>query len=101
MTTYTPGPWNVTGLYVRERNGGLIASILDLWHGQRTPKAKKNANARLISAAPELLEALENIVAAMETDEEAAPTASWMDNLYASVDAARAIIAKATSPKGK
>ena len=58
-------------------------------------------SARLSAAAPELLEALENIVAAMETDEEAAPTASWMDNLYASVDAARAIIAKATSPKGK
>ena len=68
MTTHTPGPWNVTGLYVRERDGGLIASILDLWHGQRTPKAKKNANARLIAAAPELLAALEELLCSLETD---------------------------------
>ena len=56
MTTqHTPGPWKVTGLYVRERNGGLVASINDLWHDQKTPKGEKNANARLISAAPDLL----------------------------------------------
>ena len=56
MTTqHTPGPWNVTGLYVRERDGGLVASINDLWHDQKTPTAEKNANARLIAAAPDLL----------------------------------------------
>ena len=56
MTTqHTPGPWNVTGLYVRERDGGLVASINDLWHDQKTPTAEKNANARLMAAAPDLL----------------------------------------------
>ena len=56
MTTqHTTGPWNVTGLYVREQDGGLVASINDLWHGQKTPKAEMDANARLIAAAPDLL----------------------------------------------
>lgn len=56
MTTqHTPGPWNVTGLYVREQDGGLVASINDLWHDQKTPKAEMAANARLIAAAPDLL----------------------------------------------
>ena len=54
-TQHTPGPWNVTGLYVRERDGGLVASINDLWHDQKTPKGEKNANARLMAAAPDLL----------------------------------------------
>ena len=54
-TQHTPGPWNVTGLYVRERDGGLVASINDLWHDQKTPKGEKNANAQLIAAAPDLL----------------------------------------------
>lgn len=63
MTTqHTTGPWNVTGLYVREQDGGLVASINDLWHDQKTPKSEKNANARLIAAAPELLAALEALV---------------------------------------
>ena len=54
-TQHTPGPWKVTGLYVREQDGGLVASINDLWHDQKTPTAEKNANARLIAAAPDLL----------------------------------------------
>jgi hypothetical protein len=92
MTTqHTPGPWNVTGLYVRERDGGLIASILDLWHGQRTPKAKKNANARLISAAPDLLAALKELLWA------ASRTSLETDGDYSNAfTAARVAIAKAT-----
>ena len=91
MTTHTPGPWNVTGLYVRERDGGLIASILDLWHGQRTPKAKKNANARLIAAAPELLAALEELLWS------ASRTSLETDGDYSNAfTAARAAIDKAT-----
>ena len=63
MTTqHTPGPWNVTGLYVRERDGGLVASIIDLWHDQKTPKAEMDANARLIAAAPDLLAALKELL---------------------------------------
>jgi len=92
MTTHTPGPWNVTGLYVRERDGGLIASILDLWHGQRTPKAEKNANARLIAAAPDMLFALHRCIDALAAND--AP------NCEAAKEA-RAAITKATSPKGQ
>jgi len=70
MTTqHTPGPWNVTGLYVREQDGGLVASINDLWHDQKTPKAEMAANARLIAAAPELLAALEDTKLWLESDD--------------------------------
>ena len=68
MTTqHTPGPWNVTGLCVREQDGGLVASIIDLWHDQKTPKAEKNANAALIAAAPELLAALIDLMAMIDS----------------------------------
>jgi hypothetical protein len=69
----------------------LIASILDLWHGQRTPKAKKNANARLIAAAPELLAALEELLWS------ASRTSLETDGDYSNAfTAARAAIDKAT-----
>jgi len=92
MTTHhTPGPWNVTGLYVREQDGGLVASINDLWHGQKTPKAEKNANARLIAAAPDLLAALEELLWS------ASRTSLETDGDYSNAfTAARAAIDKAT-----
>ena len=91
MTQHTPGPWDATGLYVRERNGGLIASIIDLWHGQKTPKAEMDANARLISAAPDLLAALEELLWA------ASRTSLETDGDYSNAfTAAHAAIAKAT-----
>jgi hypothetical protein len=69
----------------------LIASILDLWHGQRTPKAKKNANARLIAAAPDLLAALKELLWA------ASRTSLETDGDYSNAfTAARVAIAKAT-----
>ena len=94
MTTqHTPGPWNVTGLYVRERDGGLVASIIDLWHDQKTPKAEKNANARLIAAAPDMLDALQNILNGIETG----VVTSDHDEIFNNASAkARAAIDKAT-----
>ena len=93
MTTqHTPGPWNVTGLYVRERDGGLVASIIDLWHDQKTPKAEKNANAAIIAAAPDLLAALVEMVVLYadhaQYDDEGHETAG--------INAALAAIARAT-----
>ena len=87
-TQHTPGPWKVTGLYVREQDGGLVASINDLWHDQKTPKAEKNANARLMAAAPDLLAALEEWVGYVpnSTDEVEQHR----------IDRARAAIARAT-----
>ena len=91
MTTHTPGPWNVTKLYVRKQDGGLVASINDLWQKQKTPKAEMDANARLIAAAPELLAALEELLWA------ASRTSLETDGDYSNAfTAARAAIAKTT-----
>ena len=66
--SFTPGPWFATGTmtkYVEARiDGGLVQEIAavgptaaDNGYG-----AQQEANARLIAAAPELLEALEKLV---------------------------------------
>jgi hypothetical protein len=66
MAGHTPGPW------VQDRYGSLVGSDskqvvvwgLGIAHGQRNATAE--ANARLIAAAPELLEALKSIVGWIE-----------------------------------
>ena len=60
-TQHTPGPWRM-GKRAYDRaiygqQGAEVASMLDLFH---TP-AESLANARLIAAAPDLLEALRDI----------------------------------------
>lgn len=60
---HTPGPWVVDGDVIRgdqQRNGSIsVASMLDVSYpyGRRAGESK-HANARLIAAAPELLDAL-------------------------------------------
>ena len=87
--SFTPGPWYVTGKltrYVEARiGGGLIQEVASCGpteaDGGYGPQ--QAANARLIAAAPDLLEALRGVlrIADRKTDE---------------FDAARAAIAKAT-----
>ena len=83
MTTHTPGPWHVeSGDEVRAADGWEVAYI----YGASRQRVDWEANARLIAAAPELLEALEAITA----------NASWAD--WRDLDQilnARAAIAKA------
>lgn len=62
MNKYTPGPWHVAErvddgdvLYTVEADNLPVAYIYR--------KAEREANARLIAAAPELLEALEELLA--------------------------------------
>lgn len=59
---HSSGPWKQHGLNVRSYGGAWICTLLDVWSDSSTPKYVKMANARLISAAPELLEALEWLV---------------------------------------
>lgn len=97
-TKHTPGPWlrdRESGFDcdVRAANGRKIASV----NVQNAPKSKKGwlsrqkeneANARLIAAAPDLLNALAEIVAAADGD-------GWKA-LDAGFNNARTAIAKAT-----
>jgi hypothetical protein len=57
MSSFTPGPWNIfKGIWELEIEADGIA-ICDLC--QRGDEEQELANARLIAAAPDLLEALE------------------------------------------
>ncbi len=94
MSKHTSGPWFVTGnmtRYVEARiGGGLIQEVAacgptdaDGGYGQQ-----QEANARLISSAPDLLEALEGMVRKAQKQ-------NWNDNYPAELSAAYAAIAKA------
>ncbi|HFV9210170.1 TPA: hypothetical protein ACIAH4_004424 [Enterobacter roggenkampii] len=61
----TPGPWvNVGGWVDAERSGALSSIVCAInWAAPRNPESVNDANAQLISAAPELLEALQDFMA--------------------------------------
>ena len=76
---HTPGPWHVAnGVQVRSEKDQLAR----VWM-MRTGEGK--ANARLIAAAPELLEAIEELLSATQ----------HLNPCPATVEKARAAIAKA------
>jgi hypothetical protein len=65
-TTHTPGPWTINSgdsLAIQARMPGfsITKDIAIVCNPVTTLKAEKLANARLISAAPDLLEACESI----------------------------------------
>jgi len=80
---HTPGPWHPAHDQVVTDNDSLICSL----SGLRGP-GYTQANARLIAAAPELLEALRGLLNAL-------PSATT----HPAISAARAAIAKATGEK--
>lgn len=52
---HTPGPWKITDAeFIDDAKGGPVARV----YSQMRPKDEWQANAALIAAAPELLEAL-------------------------------------------
>lgn len=85
---HTPGPWEVkgygSGIFPSGGNHPIVCSMT-------TPSgfiSNHEANSKLIAAAPELLEALQNMINANPND------GRW--DYQASCDAARRIIKKAT-----
>ena len=103
---HTPGPWSIG-----ESNGDEIEVLSDAMHGRDYPIAIvlsddeedatdpiPQANATLIAAAPELLDALTRILGSLEFDERlygTRPERSTVDFPRA-IEIARAAIAKAT-----
>jgi hypothetical protein len=86
-TNYTPGPWRAEGwknTIVNLPDGTTIAAAPG---PEYAPLEVLQANASLIAAAPDLLEALEKITTAMEDELPAGGSAETR--------AARAILAKA------
>lgn len=96
---HTPGPWYIdrTGEHYGQRPYGIRAGERGLtrrnivnWGGFAAPASPETeANARLIAAAPDLLEALTRLVETARPDCPAGAVA---------FEAARAAIAKATTP---
>lgn len=86
---HTPGPWMVEGRTVYALNEDGYNRFSALVQDAHTPGDELEANAQLIAAAPELLEALEQFVAWVDAPCESA----FSDSQLAS---ARAAIAKAT-----
>lgn len=91
---HTPGPWTVMEfpdekfVEIRAHQGYAIVGHVFLNNGAR------DATARLIAAAPELLEALEGI--ANHYDMDGYGEKAWKDLALEMADLARAAIAEAT-----
>lgn len=64
---HTPGPWHVElKTHILDANRTLIANVCDRYDGTNNNfLSSAEANARLIAAAPELLEALRDLVDVM------------------------------------
>lgn len=86
---HTPGPWDENNGRVFRGNSGSICILTD-----QHSFGEYRANARLIAAAPELLEALQSIIEIGKRNTENPK----YDGYY---DAARAAIAKATGETEK
>ena len=94
MKAHTPGPWEVsdTGGNIYGATGDVVASI----HGLPKPHlaGERRANALLVAAAPELLEALEKCRKALEVA--TTPLSMDREEVIAAQNLARYAIAKAT-----
>lgn len=90
--SHTPGPWevNASNMVTIQAGGASIAQPLYpiIWKDDH--RAEFDANARLIATAPELLEALKQLVARCDGDEGVRADGSNIQTM-----AAHAAIAKA------
>ena len=99
-TAHTPGPWNL----VWRRNEqypyplSVLADDSGAWVA-RGGKVSSEANARLIAAAPDMLEALQAIVDEFPVAAGTAKGIPHDEQGYGSIYRARAAIARATGEK--
>jgi len=98
-TTHTPGPWREHSHRQIGPDAGIVCEVWSaIGETDADRIAQADANARLIAAAPDLLEALQEMVAG---DAEAIEDAKRLgvpfpDEMLAAYHKARAAIAKAT-----
>ena len=105
---HTPGPWTLNAGKVRNRSRSIVADVRDTEHDNPPTREAAEANAHLIAAAPELLEALRDMATIIKTpgtvtDVEAEDlgvrydmeNGPWSAICQAVIDRARAAIAKA------
>lgn len=99
---HTPGPWSNTPMQetVWAQDGQVqVAKVSDMpWANGKSDWLTEQANARLIAAAPDLLDALGDMLEAYApgADHSVAGSPAGENVLHPAVKAARAAIAKAT-----
>lgn len=95
---HTPGPWSFSSK--GGSNGTVLSGDFVIARCQRIDgdewKQQSRANARLIAAAPELLEALNELLARSENFHAANVAFKDFDAARCAMEKARAAIAKAT-----
>ena len=73
-TKHTPGPWRVfKGASTEGECGDLTGISFEVWYKRSNQREEAEANAKLISAAPDLLEACMNL----ENDDNSIPKHAW------------------------
>jgi hypothetical protein len=87
MSKHTPGPWRVVQdpTHLSLQVYGQTLALFECW--RRSDEQIELANARLVAAAPDLLEALEFVI-------------RGVPDTWEGVQKARAAIAKATGGEG-
>lgn len=93
---HTPGPWFIDDNFIvpkESEDGSKNGAIADVFGDDELQQA---ANARLISAAPELLAACEKLTGILERHEIVLPDGGRVEGKYLlALDSARAAISKA------
>lgn len=103
---HTPGPWRVVGDTVKGPRGNIVAECVGYSVQAADPAQRvqggREANARLIAAAPALLDALKEVYGwhRRATDERQQSAPVLRDYLYHAREAARAAIAQAEGVEG-
>lgn len=87
MTKHTPGPWRINAHCPFAQHGQISIESDDYYIALLDAGARQLSHARLIAAAPDLLEALRGLLAAVQH--------SVCENSGPAQDAARAAIKKA------
>ncbi len=103
VAKFTPGPWHANwtrlngkaiGFHVADETHGSIRPICEFYDGtEAMPPEEVEAHARLIAAAPELLEALQSIAEYWNRDQNETAMA---DACWHAIETAMAAITKAT-----
>lgn len=87
----TPGPWVKNGYFVTDINQVRIATI-----NARMDEREEVENARLIVAAPEILDVLQEIVSSWENPRDLYETSEqYLDGMKSLMEEAKQVIKKA------
>lgn len=97
-TKHTPGPWKLAGHSIVTDDDAYCIAVIEDDGGCEVDPDEQEANARLIASAPALLDALKNLLFAVENaDETGYVTEHGFIDLDAINAAARSAVESATS----